>query len=113
MEATSAPWNDSAHWFPDGIEGVHLVNFLLWHFLSDCLVVLTKIMNKAQQGAFSFVAHLFWQVAFVFRLLMEENVVASVKLDVVIDWIESFLLEKKSFTNQDSWCITAVDWDYF
>lgn len=48
----------SAHGFPDGVEGIDFVKFLFGDFIADCLIVFFQIQGEAQQGTFSFVAHL-------------------------------------------------------
>ncbi len=50
--------NHSAHGLADRVESVHLVEELLWPFLSHVFVVSTDGVHKAEQGTVGLVANL-------------------------------------------------------
>ncbi len=67
VHSEAAVWklDDGAHGLPHGVEGVHLVEFLLWDLVPDGLVVSFQVQDQAQQAALGFVAHLFGKTSFL------------------------------------------------
>lgn len=71
-EASVSILYHGAHGFPDGIKGVDFVKLLFRDFVADCLIVFFQVHGKAQQGTFSFVAHLTIQASLLLRGLEEK-----------------------------------------
>ncbi len=67
VHSEAAVWklDDGAHGLPLGVEGVHLVEFLLWDLVPDGLVVSFQVQDQTQQPALGFVAHLFGKTSFL------------------------------------------------
>ena len=56
-EASICVLQHRAHGLAGGVEGVHLVQLLLWDLVPDWLVVPLELQHKTQQGALRLVAH--------------------------------------------------------
>jgi len=62
-EASVCVLQHGAHGLAAGVEGVHLVELLLWNLVPDWLVVPLEFQDQTQQGTLGLVANVAWEAS--------------------------------------------------
>lgn len=75
VETEIAIWklHHGAHGLTDRIEGIDLVELLLWDLFTDRCIVSLQVQHKAQQTTLSLIPHLLRQATFHIRGLEERR----------------------------------------
>lgn len=75
VETEAAIWklHHGAHGLTDGIEGINLVELLLWDLFTNGCIVSLQVQHKAQQATLGLIPHLLRQATFHIRGLRKDG----------------------------------------